>query len=76
VAASEELNQLRRGELTEEQYFEARIAHATLHLNGRVSGRKLERIRTTLKRICASDPVLLAMRERVLRAKAKSGGDG
>lgn len=76
VIPSEELQRLRRGELTEEQYLEARIAQATLHLGGRVSGRKIERIRTTLKRVCASDPVILAMKERVLRAKAKTGSSG
>lgn len=65
---SEALEQFRRGEITEDQYLEARIAQATRHLSGRVSGSKLKRIRTTLQRICADDPVLLAMKERVLRA--------
>jgi len=70
---SDDLNRYRRSEITAEQYLEARIDQATLHLRGRVSSRKLERIRTIVRRMCSSDPAILAMKERLLRVPMGRG---
>lgn len=66
---SEDFERFVRGDLSEAEYIEARIERATLHLRGRVSGRKLERIRAIVSETCASDPVFLAMKQRLLRRR-------
>lgn len=66
---SDDLDRFRRGEMTEQEYLQARIDRATLHLRGRVSSHKLERIRKIVTEACASDPVLRAMRERLFRSR-------
>lgn len=68
---SETLLRYYSGEVTEEQYLEERINCATLHLRGKLSVRKFERIRRAVKRICATDPLFLAIKTRVLRQQSK-----
>jgi hypothetical protein len=70
---SDDLSRYRRSEITAEQYLESRIDQATLHLRGRVSSRKLDRIRAIVKRMCSSDPAILAMKERLLRTPIGRG---
>lgn len=57
--------------MTQEQYLEERIILATAHLRGKISQRKFERIRRIVKRICASDPLFLAIKARVFREPPK-----
>lgn len=59
------------GELTQEQYLEERIILATAHLRGKISQRKFERIRRIVKRICASDPLFLAIKARLFDKPSK-----
>jgi hypothetical protein len=66
VAPSDELQRLHRGELTPNEYLTSRIEQATLHLRGRLSRRRLERIRKLVIEACINDPVLRAMQERLL----------
>jgi hypothetical protein len=66
VTPSEELQRLRCGELTANEYLQFRIEQATLHLRGRVSNRRLERIRRLVVEACANDPVLQVMKARLL----------
>lgn len=66
VAPSDELQRLHRGELTPNEYLNSRIEQATRHLRGRVSRRRLERIRKLVIEACINDPVLRAMQERLL----------
>jgi len=59
------------GEVTEAQYLDERMNRATVHLRGKLSQRKFERLRRAVKRICASDPLFLAIKARVLRQQPK-----
>jgi hypothetical protein len=66
---SDELERLRRGELTAHEYLRSRIDQATLHLRGRVSSRRLVHIRKVVVDACATDPVLLAMQARLAKKR-------
>ncbi len=66
---SDELQRYRHGEISEAEYLAACVERATVHLRGRVSSRKLSRIREVVHELCATDPVLAAMKERVLRPR-------
>jgi hypothetical protein len=70
---SEDLERFQRGEITEEQYLEARIDVAIAHLHGRVSIKRLVMVREVVRDMLDNDPVLVAMREWVLRGKRPSG---
>jgi hypothetical protein len=70
---SEDLARFRRGEMTEFEYLQARIDRAIQHLRGRVSLRRLNRIRRLVVQGCASDPVFVGLKERLLRPRNKSG---
>jgi hypothetical protein len=69
VVPSDELQQLHRGELTPNEYLQFRIEQATAHLRGRVSRRRLQRIRKLVIEACINDPVLRAMQERLLGSR-------
>lgn len=56
-AVSTELGQLRRGELSLEQYVEARVDVATRHLRGRVSKERLEMVREVVRKALSTDPI-------------------
>ncbi len=66
---SDELQRLHRGELTASEYLQLRVAQATSHLRGHVSSRRLERIRQLVVEACATDPLLLAMQERLQKTR-------
>jgi hypothetical protein len=56
-AVSAELAQFRRGELSLEQYVEARVDVATQHLRGRVSKERLEMVREVVRKSLNADPI-------------------
>jgi hypothetical protein len=64
---SQELQRYRAGEISEAEYLDACIERATQHLRGRVSPHRLGRIRELVGELCATDPVLDAMKARLLR---------
>jgi hypothetical protein len=55
------LGRLRRGELTREQYLEARVEAAVKPLAGRLDAERLEFVRTTLRDQLENDPILVEL---------------
>jgi hypothetical protein len=55
---SSDLAALDRGEITLDQYLDARVAQAVEHLNGKLSSEQLEFVKSTLREQLRTDPVL------------------
>lgn len=68
-APSRELLLFWRGELTQQEYLEQRIEVAMAHVRGRIANEAYEMIREMLFEMLACDPVLVAMKERLLWGK-------
>jgi hypothetical protein len=68
VAAPEttDLDRFEAGEITEAQFLARRIEVATSHLRGRLSRTRLELIVEVVSEMLETDPVLVAIRDRVL----------
>jgi hypothetical protein len=62
---SEELQKLRRGEMTFEEYLDYRAARAVDYLRSTVSEEQLELVRETVRAQLESDPNLAALIRRV-----------
>ena len=60
-AASDELAALERGEISVEQYLDARVEGAVAPLLARLSPEQLEFVRAELRSALATDPVLLEL---------------
>jgi hypothetical protein len=58
---SDQLDQLGRGELSLEQYLDARVADATAHLEGKLAAEQLEFVKRSLRQQLATDPVLVEL---------------
>jgi hypothetical protein len=58
VSGSEDLARLSRGEISLDQYLEARVEQAVAHLTQKLSPGELEYVRDVLREQLGSDPVL------------------
>ena len=67
VGPSEDLEQYRRGEITEDEYLQSRIEVAMTHLKGRVSAPRLAMLKEVIAQRLRTDPSLLEARMRLLR---------
>jgi hypothetical protein len=63
TTGSELLARVRAGEITREQYVEARVREATAHLKG-VPPSEIEALQQDLRDRCASDPLLQELIDR------------
>jgi len=70
-AGSSELERLGRGEISLDEYLDARVLEATEHLGGKLSAEQLDFVKSTLRAQLESDPVLI---ELVQRATGKTVG--
>jgi hypothetical protein len=61
AAGSDQLDQVGRGELSLEQYLDARVADATAHLEGRLAAEQLDFVRRSLRQQLSTDPVLVEL---------------
>jgi hypothetical protein len=64
---SEDLQKYWRGEITQDEYLQTRLALAMAHVRGRVSNDNFEMIREVITDMLEEDPILVAMKERLLR---------
>lgn len=55
------LGRLRNGELTRDQYLDARVDAAIRPLGGRLDAERLEFVRTTLREQLENDPILVEL---------------
>jgi hypothetical protein len=60
------LRQLKRGELSLDEYFEHRVEDAVAHLKDKVSTEQLEFVREVLRQELHSDPAVREMLRQVL----------
>ncbi|MBI3205972.1 MAG: hypothetical protein HYZ29_30830 [Myxococcales bacterium] len=58
AAGTEALSRLERGEISVDQYLDAKVEGAVAHLDGRISGEQLEFVKTALRDQLRTDPVL------------------
>jgi hypothetical protein len=68
---SSELDKLTRGEITLDDYLDARVSEAVRHLEGKLGAEQLAFVRQTLRDELATDPVLV---ELVRQATGKTAG--
>jgi hypothetical protein len=66
-----ELDRLTRGEISLDDYLDARVSEAVQHLQGKLSSEQLSFVRQTLRDELATDPVLV---ELVRQATGKTVG--
>jgi hypothetical protein len=66
------LDQLHRGEITVDQYLDARVEHAVAHLDASVASEHLDFIRQSLRAQLEVDPVLVELVRRATGATAES----
>ena len=70
-AGTSELDKLARGEISLDQYLDARVSEAVQHLEDKLSANQLAFVRQTLRDQLATDPVLV---ELVREATGKTVG--
>ncbi|HEY8945124.1 MAG TPA: hypothetical protein VIM73_12725 [Polyangiaceae bacterium] len=58
------LSGLQRGEISLDQYLDARVNEATSHLSGKVSAEQLDFVKQSLREQLTSDPVLVELVQR------------
>jgi hypothetical protein len=58
------LSSLQRGELSLDQYLDARVSDATSHLTGKLSPEQLDFVKQSLREQLATDPVLVELVQR------------
>jgi len=75
VSASSSLERLGRGEISLDQYLDARVGDAVRHLEGRMSGTQMDVVRTALRESFASDPVLMELVRRATGSVPSQGAD-
>jgi len=61
ATGSDALRGLESGEISLDQYLDARTAEAVRHLDGKLSQEQLEFVKQTLREQLASDPVLIEL---------------
>ena len=64
VGASDELARLAKGELTIDQYLDARVESAVSHLQGQLDAGQLAYVKETLREQLSTDPVLVNLVQR------------
>ena len=74
AAASSELDRVASGELSVEQYLDARVERATSHLVGALPAEQLQDLKEVLREQLATDPVLVHLVSRVLGTDASEPG--
>jgi hypothetical protein len=62
--ANDDLKRLELGELTREQYLDARVAQAISHLDGALGPEQLEALREQLRDQLTSDPTMQRLLQR------------
>jgi hypothetical protein len=70
---SDDLLRFQRGEIGEQEYLEARLDVAIAHLRNRLSTKRLVMVREVVRDMLDKDPVLIAMKDWVLRGKRPRG---
>jgi len=72
VQGTDPLGQLQRGDITLDQYLDARVTDAVQHLQGKLPPEQLDFVKQSLREQLGSDPVLV---ELVRRTTGASPGD-
>lgn len=70
---SDALTQLRRGELSLEQYLDTRVASAVEHLQGKLPAEQLAFVEQSLREQLSNDPVLVELVRRATGASTMEG---
>jgi hypothetical protein len=68
TSGSEALQALERGEISVDEYLDARIADAVAHLKGQIPAPELEFVQETLREQLRNDPVLVELVRRATGA--------
>jgi hypothetical protein len=68
------LEQLQRGDITVDQYLDARVRSAVEHLEGRLGAEELDFVKQSLREQMSADPVLVELVRRVTGGAAPSSG--
>lgn len=71
--AADPLARLERGEITVDQYLDARVGHAVEHLQSKLSVEQLDFVKNSLREQLRTDPVLLELVRRSTGALPSEG---
>jgi hypothetical protein len=61
VAATDALGRLERGEISVDQYLDAKVGQAVEHLEGRLGSEQMEFVKSALREQLRTDPVLVEL---------------